>query len=368
MAGSENFHLFPDSKGETETPHSFHILDDKTGNSIWVNNQDTKVTNFSLPALALVGGWGAASSDSSNAQGAAEGAGTDSSTQKNPSMFSEVKAALPDLWSGAKDEVLNHPWQVAKNFGEGVAEGAIATAAVVGIAAISVPAAIGTAVVAGGVGLAIGTYEAGSALTKWVNAGGTLESPSATTAQTEAAQSTLFAGGHAVADTGANIIGGVTGAGAAALGMKFFASASAAAASTVAGSDSTAPIPKEVSDSELFESVQSMKARAAEQFPHASGADQSFAEFLTAQAMNSGYPDTAVWATHNLTDPEQIGQFVDMYAKNGPLALKNMENFLSAGQISEGTGPAWNVGLAHAYASVGDKAAASWYGAAAKRS
>jgi hypothetical protein len=335
---------------KAEALHSSLLLNGSNGQSLLTSRQDSIVnspSSQSLPALEITG-------------------------DTKPSIFSDAKAALPDLWNGAKDEVMNHPWQVAKSFGEGIAEGAVATAAVVGIATLSAPLAIAAVGVVG----AVGVYEAGSALTKWVSAGSTLENPEATSAQTQAAHDTLNAGGHALADTTANVIGGIAGAGVASFGINALTAAAARGAlGSIADSatpitpDATAPIAQAsagaVKNPALNFSA-TVQAQTSEQFPNATGADRSFAEFLTAQATGSGYSDTALWATQHLSDPEQIGQFADLYAKNAPLAIKNMAFKVDSGDVADGTDSAWNIALSHVSAQAGDQSGASWYAAAAK--
>ena len=156
--GASEIHYGDITSGKVEAPSSSHLLTGSNGESILTTRQDAVAyspSNHSLPALEI--NYAQPQADSSKGQVTP----TDSSIQTNPSWFSDAKAALPDLWNGAKDEVINHPWQVAKSFGEGVEEGAIATAAVVGIATLSAPLAIAAVGVAG----AVGVYEAGSALT-----------------------------------------------------------------------------------------------------------------------------------------------------------------------------------------------------------
>jgi hypothetical protein len=364
MVSATDLHYAGDSKVSTvDAPTSSHLLSGADGASLLTIKQTVKPyrsSNPVLPNLTLVDGLNETTDASQNT----ESASTDSSSQTKPSLLSEAETALPVLWTGAKDEVMNHPWQVAKSFGEGVAEGAVATAAVVGIASISVPAAIGTAAVVGTVGIGLGVYEAGSAINKWLQAGGTLENPNSTAAQSEAAQQTLLDGGRGVTDTTANFVGAIAGAGATSWGIDAVGSAVARASS----SDSVTPLAQRagsgIPDPAAF--AQEVQARTTAQFPSATGADRSFAEFLTAQAAKNGYSDTAMWATENLTEPAEIGKFANMYGKDAPLAIKNIDMKVKGSGVSAGTESAWNVALSRLSALAGDQTGAQWYSALAK--
>ena len=275
---------------------------------------------------------------------------------------------------GAVDEVVNHPGEVLKDVAVGAVIGAVAVtvgpeALIIGGAAVLAGGAMYEVYHHGGVGAAVkaGVDETTKlAKSAWSGAENLAHDAAIDydpSKYSQADQAKAKAGMESVGAFGAQVaagtFGGFAGGGLAMLAKgALTATAAAGSAAEVAGSagaDSAAG------------------ASAAEnlglvEFPQAAGtADQALALQLGDAASAAGYRSPALYGIYNLTDPDQIGQFASMYAKNyGPVALKNMDWAVNGGRVEQGTEGAWEAALARLGAANGSTAAASESTAAAE--
>ena len=173
---------------------------------------------------------------------------TEANTDAIDKVPGEVKAALPDLATGALDEIKDHTLKVGESLVEGVAAGGALTGVTYGAAAVAglafgAPVAAGTATVLGAGlvigGIGYGAYELDKHVGSWLNDASAVENPTAfTSSQVNAAHDALQGVGAGAVDTGASILGGAA-FGAGTLGLKA-ALAGDAVNSTAAAVDTTA--------------------------------------------------------------------------------------------------------------------------------